>query len=275
MTRKTSMKTGAYAAIPGGVEVSSFDMNASDADLGAALRTMLSNLGEEEVVAFGHSSEPSISQTGNPSTQKAFYGVEHAVSNVEYVQGSVRIHTDIPAAKTLTAGVKKGSKGKHARGGRREKSYTLAKFVEVSKSTGSVVNSPLEKALRAAERRGVAASKAVLAGDEMLTTPQLADLIGVTRQAIDKRRKSGQLLALRGGPKTLKYPEWQIFPTGETIEGLCEVIDRLDGDAWTAYRMLTETFPDAQGEPVYEKLRRGETSKVLAHIDGVLGGSTT
>ncbi|MCL6286104.1 hypothetical protein M3P21_21585 [Ruegeria sp. 2012CJ41-6] len=275
MARKTPTTTGISTTMPRGIEVSAIDVNASDADLGAALKTMLKNLGEEEVVAFGRSSRATNARQGKPGQQRAFYGVEHAVRNVEYVQGSVKIHTNMVPAKSPETGTKKGTKGIPARGARRGKSFTLAKFVEVTSPTAPAVGSQLERALRVAEARGAAASKALLAGDEMLTTSEIADLIGVTRQAIDKRRKAGQLLGLKGGPKTLKYPEWQILPTGETIDGLIEIIDRVDGDAWTAYRLLAETFPDDEGERVYEKLRRGETSKVLAHIDGVLGSSTT
>lgn len=134
-------------------------------------------------------------------------------------------------------------------------------------------NDVLDRAILAAEKRGSTAAAALLASDEMLSTTEVAKRVGISRQAVAKRRDSGTILALKAGPKSLKYPDWQILPTGEVVPGIEEVLRRLDGDTWTAYRFLKEIAPDGTDRPLYGLLREGDVDTVLAHIEGVLGGA--
>lgn len=133
----------------------------------------------------------------------------------------------------------------------------------------------LDRAILAADKRGQAIAKAHVDSDEFFTTAEVATRIGISRQAVAKRRDSGTILALKAGPKALKYPEWQILPTGQVAPGIEDVLARVDGDAWTAYRFLTEVAPDGTDRPLYQLLREGDIDTVLAHIDGVLGGAST
>lgn len=274
MSPKTSNPKAGVAGATDGVELSAVDMNVSDAVLGAAVRRMLQNLGDEEVVAFGHAPLPRGPKKPSAGKVSGRYGAVRKAEGSTHFPGSVEILMNLGADKGHMPPDPKVPKDMPVRGARRGKTFKLAKFVEINDPV-PITADPLEQALQAAEERGIAASKAVLAGDGMLTSTELAELIGISRQAIDKRRKSNQLLGLQGGPKTYKYPRWQVLPTGQIIEGLKTILARVDGDAWTAYRLLVETFPDASGLPVYEHLKRGRQAEVLNHIDAVLGGSTT
>jgi transcriptional regulator with XRE-family HTH domain len=133
----------------------------------------------------------------------------------------------------------------------------------------------LEQAIRAAEARGTEVAKSIFDDAEMLSTAEIAEHIGISRQAVAKRRDAGTILALKAGPKALKYPAWQILPTGEVAPRIEDVLRRLEGDVWTAYRLLKEIAPDGTGRPLFELLRAGDVETVLAHIDGVLEGAST
>lgn len=137
------------------------------------------------------------------------------------------------------------------------------------------IGDALDQAILAAETRGLVAAKSLLDSEEMLSTVEVAERVGISRQAVAKRRDSGTILALKAGPKSLKYPDWQILPTGEVVPGIEEILRRLDGDTWTAYRFLKETAPDGTDRPLYDLLREGDVGTVLAHIEGALGGAGT
>ena len=144
-----------------------------------------------------------------------------------------------------------------------------------STAADALIGDELDQAIRAAEARGTAAAKSILDYAEMLSTAEIAERVGISRQAVAKRRDAGTVLALKAGPKALKYPDWQILPTGEVAPGIEDVLLRLEGDVWTAYRLLKETAPDVTDRPLYELLRAGDVETVLAYIDGVLGGAGT
>lgn len=64
--------------------------------------------------------------------------------------------------------------------------------------------------LAGARLRGIEAKRHMLAEEGgALTAAEAADFLQVSRQAIDKRRKEGKLLALELGKKGYWYPAWQ------------------------------------------------------------------
>lgn len=83
--------------------------------------------------------------------------------------------------------------------------------------------------LRNAQLRGIESKRKLLedhGGD--LSSAQAAVLLRVTRQAIDKRRNDGKLLAVELGKKGYRYPAWQF-----EIEGLEQVLRSLGSlDSW-------------------------------------------
>lgn len=72
--------------------------------------------------------------------------------------------------------------------------------------------------------RGVAARQRLVADcGGLLPVTEVARLLGVTRQAVDKRRRAGQLLAVKSA-SDWRYPAAQFGATGETPAALAEVI---------------------------------------------------
>lgn len=83
-------------------------------------------------------------------------------------------------------------------------------------------------AARALEQRNALLAEA----GEMMSSPQVAALLGISRPAVDKRRTAGRLLALRIG-SDWRYPALQ-FENDEPLAGLPEVLATMDAyDPWT------------------------------------------
>ena len=255
----------------------SLDLSESDAALGATVRGILENLREDEVAAVGPALKTGGHRQGPGRGKAGLFGPVDAAKVKrqleEQMNPTVMIQTGDKAAHSRK---KPRVKGK-ASG--RELRLKIAKIVELRTAVPAghttVKGDVLDLALAQADKRGSQTAIKTLASDEMVTSSEMTTLIGISRQAVDKRRLAGQLLALKGGPRTLKYPRWQILPTGQVVPGLEEILGRFDGDTWAAYRMLKEIAPDGTDRPLYELLREGELDTVLAHIDGVLAGAGT
>ena len=81
-----------------------------------------------------------------------------------------------------------------------------------------------EDPLAEARLRGLRARAQLLdAEGGTLTGPQVASLLGISRQAVDKRRRAGQLLGLAADRRGYAYPAWQFTPAG-VLSGLPEVL---------------------------------------------------
>jgi hypothetical protein len=90
-----------------------------------------------------------------------------------------------------------------------------------------------------------------------------AKLLRVSRQAIDKRRKTQTLLAVRVGRRYL-YPAWQFGEAG-ALEGLAAILDALRGvDAWARMRFFLNGNAKLAGERPLSRLRRGDRTAVLS-----------
>ncbi|MEA2523752.1 MAG: hypothetical protein QOF73_979 [Thermomicrobiales bacterium] len=95
-----------------------------------------------------------------------------------------------------------------------------------------------------------------------LKADQIAQLLGISRQAVDHRRRKGKLLALTLGRRGYAYPAWQVVE-GRTIQGLDTVLAELrDFDPWTqaAFMLNPNTWLD--DETPLNELRRGHVDRV-------------
>ena len=83
--------------------------------------------------------------------------------------------------------------------------------------------------LAGARLRGLDAKRRLIESEGgSLSSSEAAEILHVSRQAVDKRRKEGKLLALELGKKGYYYPSWQFG-----LQGLEEVLIALgDRDAW-------------------------------------------
>lgn len=89
----------------------------------------------------------------------------------------------------------------------------------------------------------------------LLNVQQVADLLGITRQAVDKRRRAHKLLALARG-SDFRYPAAQ-FDDGEVAAGLSEVLIavRLEGP-WGTLDFLTAEHDELERETPLGWLKR-------------------
>src|SRR5450759_780219 len=96
-------------------------------------------------------------------------------------------------------------------------------------------NEPL---LRAAWVRGLESRQRLLQAEGgTLSAEQVATRLGLTRQAVDKRRRAGRLIALNTGRRGFAYPAWQ-FESVRVLAGIEAVLTDLtvrDGWMQTAF----------------------------------------
>jgi hypothetical protein len=115
--------------------------------------------------------------------------------------------------------------------------------------------------LNVARLRGIVAQEEIVA--ETLGVTEVAKLLGITRQAVDKRRIEGKLLALEPPKRGNRYPVWQ-FERHGTIDGLEEVLAALKAhDAWTQARFMTSGNDRLGGKTPIARLKAGDVASVL------------
>lgn len=121
-------------------------------------------------------------------------------------------------------------------------------------------------ALAAARARGMKRQLDLL--DEeggALGAQEVADLLGISRQAVDLRRASGKLLAIDLGLRKNLYPRWQFTEEG-ILAGLEEALAVLRAEAttpWSCLRFFLSGNLRLDGDRPLDRLRRGETAPVL------------
>jgi biotin operon repressor len=82
--------------------------------------------------------------------------------------------------------------------------------------------------LRAARLRGVQARQEILQAEGgTLTAAEVASLLGISRQAVDKRRRANRLIGLQTAKRGYLYPAWQFSGAGQTLAGLDDALDAL------------------------------------------------
>jgi hypothetical protein len=143
---------------------------------------------------------------------------------------------------------------------RRPNGVVLQALVERLADRLLIVGDPLAKA----RLRGALAQRELLAADGgALSGAELATLLGVSRQAIDKRRKAGQLLAVELPRRGYLYPAWQVTEAG-VLPGVVEVLAALRAhDAWAQARFFVTGNLRLGGKRPLDRLRRGDVEAVL------------
>lgn len=155
--------------------------------------------------------------------------------------------------------------GKRVNIRRGNKNYIIEDLESITKVD---VQDPFELA----RKRGATLAAEIFSGEEMLSSLKFGELLGISRQAVDKRRKAGELLAMQGATRGFKYPAWQVTGEGQVLAGLKDVLEISGQDDWAAYRVLVSEYPDGSGEPVFEKLRQGQSKPVMNYIKSFLDG---
>ncbi len=119
-------------------------------------------------------------------------------------------------------------------------------------------------ALAKARLRGVLAQRELLdAEGGVLTGAELAKVLRVSRQAVDKRRKAGQLLALDVAKRGFLYPAWQVVGPS-TLPGLAAVLAALPHDSpWADARFFLSGNHRLHDRRPLDLLRKGNIEPVV------------
>ena len=112
--------------------------------------------------------------------------------------------------------------------------------------------------------RGAAIKRELLtSGGGGLTSTQVARALGITRQAVDKRRTRHALLAVPNGSGEYVYPACQFTADG-VISGLEEVLRSFQiRNPWTQLSVLLASAPSLGGRSILEVLKAGEIERAV------------
>lgn len=121
----------------------------------------------------------------------------------------------------------------------------------------------------AAKLRGFELRQEMLRKAEgVLSSGKVAELLRLSRQAVDKRRAANQLLALTQGRRGYSYPSFQ-FEDGKTLDGLEEVLKTLTVlDPWMQLRFFTSPQEKLGSKTPIEALRSGRVSDAVRAASG-------
>ena len=113
-----------------------------------------------------------------------------------------------------------------------------------------------------AQKEGTRYKQKVWSSREMLTSDEAGKRIGITREALNNRRTSGQALALEAGKRGYRYPscqfEDQLIPT---MPELLKTLAHLD--PWAQYLFFKQPEPLLDGETPLKLLREGKAGDVI------------
>src|ERR1017187_2063691 len=113
--------------------------------------------------------------------------------------------------------------------------------------------------------RGAAVKRELLtSGGGGLTSSQVSSALGITRQAVDKRRLRRALLAVPNGSGEYMYPACQ-FNSDGVIPGLEEVLRAFQiRSPWTQLSVLLALAPALGGKTILEALKSGAIERATA-----------
>ncbi len=119
--------------------------------------------------------------------------------------------------------------------------------------------------LALARLRGQQARSSLLSSEGgTLSAVQVAEQLQITRQAVNKRRQAGQLLALPAGRRGFAYPAWQLAG-GEVLSGLAAILEHLaDHDPWMQARFFLMANKRLGDVRPLDELRKGNVEAVIA-----------
>jgi biotin operon repressor len=118
--------------------------------------------------------------------------------------------------------------------------------------------------LTAARLRGVERQQSLVKkSGGVVRGEEVAALLGISRQAVDKRRRQGRLIGLTQGRRGYAYPAWQ-FEGGRTLANLERVLDALRAhDPWMQLTFFVNANDRLNGHSPLEVLRSGKLEPVL------------
>jgi hypothetical protein len=142
-------------------------------------------------------------------------------------------------------------------------------MLEALSSAPWVAELATDDPLVAAKLRGLGLRQRMLeTSGGTLTSEQVAEVLGISRQAVDKRRSSNQLLALTQGRRGYRYPSFQ-FDEGKTLIGLEAVLGELKAlDPWMQLNFFTTAHERLGGKTPIRALHGGLVDEVKIVASG-------
>jgi hypothetical protein len=112
--------------------------------------------------------------------------------------------------------------------------------------------------------RGLEARQQILEAEGgTMAVSEVAAMLGITRQAVEKRRKAGKLIALSLGKRGYAYPRWQFDTDGQVLRGLEETLgDVSERDGWTQAIFMLRPNTRLEYHRPLDELRQGNLSEV-------------
>lgn len=138
--------------------------------------------------------------------------------------------------------------------------------------TAAATDDDLETALAAARARGRSKAAEILAGAEMLSADDFAELLGVSRVTVNAKRQRNEVLGLDGARRGFRFPAWQVDDNGKPFAVLAQLAETLGGP-WSVYRFLLQRHPDLGGVAALDALRKGRGPDVLAAAEAQAEGA--
>ncbi|MGI8989331.1 MAG: DNA-binding protein [Bryobacteraceae bacterium] len=97
-----------------------------------------------------------------------------------------------------------------------------------------------------------------------LTSTQVAQALGITRQGVDKRRTRRALLAVPSGSGDYLYPACQFTPDG-VVPHFDEVLRAFQVEGpWTQLSVLLSSSPALNGKTIVDALHRNKVKQAVA-----------
>lgn len=98
--------------------------------------------------------------------------------------------------------------------------------------------------------------------DGLMTSEEVADMLNLTRQAVDKRRQTGKLIAIPQGQRGFGYPVCQFNARGP-LPGLDQMLLALGTtDGWGQLTFLLSPNSVLNNKPPLDFLREGQVAAV-------------
>ena len=143
---------------------------------------------------------------------------------------------------------------------------------EAAPASPALPGGALDKALAAARARGVIRVAEILNSPEMLSARDFAPRVGMSHETVNQKRRTGELLGLRGATRGFRFPIWQITPDGLPLPGLRTVFETLGGDPWTVYRFLLTRHDELAGDTALDALKTGRAEAAFGVARNISAG---
>jgi hypothetical protein len=184
------------------------------------------------------------------SLSKALLEVKKKKAVIQFLQAIVDVATEVSKEVTITSNLVEKA--------------PFERIVEVLTTKEALDKLAPSDPLAAARLKGVRVKRDLLYQDgQPLTSEEVASLLHLTRQAIDKRRKNGQLLGISLGRRGYLYPIWQ-FHEEKVLPGLEQVLKELsEYDPWTQLMFFKTGDIRLDGATPLERLKAGEIDCVV------------